>query len=372
MREYQICKRCIMDTTDPDIEFDSDGICNHCKNYRKTAKRYICDDRKKGRDELNKIFARIKKSTRGRKYDCMIGLSGGMDSSYTAYLAVKSGLRVLGVHVDNEYDSDTAKENISNLTAALGMDIYTYRVDWQPYKDVHMAYLRASVVDIEAVTDHALAAVLYDTAAKRGIRYILSGYNIATEGIMPKSWFHNKNDLMNLKAIHSEFGSGDMKGFPTLGRRKKFYFQFIKGIKTIFPLNYVPYNKEETGSILARETGWKDYGVKHFESIFTRFYQNYILPEKFNIDKRKAHLSSLICSGQISRDEALKKMGEIIYPEKEFISDRDYVLSKLGLTSEEFEEIMRLPVRRHFDFKSDAGLIRIPKFIIRRVFNIRD
>ena len=239
---------------------------------------------------------------------------------------------------------------------------------WNEFKDLQLAYLKASVVDIEAVTDHAIIATWYNIAKERGIKYIISGTNIATEGMMPKSWFHYKYDLKNLEAIHNQSGTVKLKTFPRLGVGKQLYYQYIKNIKSVSILNYVPYVKKDAKKLIAQELDWKDYGEKHYESIFTRFYQAYILPRKFNIDKRKAHLSSLICSGQITRGDALKEMQKDLYAKEDLKKDKEYVLEKLGLTNEEFEKIMNLPVKRHFDYESDMRWLGPLRFIY-RIFN---
>lgn len=234
-----------------------------------------------------------------------------------------------------------------------------------------MAYLKASVVNIEAVTDRAIRATLCNTANKRGIKYILGGANIVTGGILPKSWGHNTNDLINLKDIHNRFGTVKLKTLPTLGLYKKLYYQYIKSIRLISILNYVPYIKKDVKELIAQELDWKDYGSKHYESIFTRFYQAYILPRKFNIDKRKAHLSTLICSGQMTREEALKEVQKDLYTKEELKKDKDYVLKKLELINEEFEKIMNLPIRSHLDYKSDIKILGFLNFIY-RIFKKKD
>ncbi|MBL7069127.1 MAG: N-acetyl sugar amidotransferase [Candidatus Omnitrophica bacterium] len=368
-KRYQICTTCIMDTTDPDIEFDEKGICNHCKEYCKAVERYIPKEKEK---EFKRIIDKIKKDGRNKNHDCITGISGGVDSTYLLYLTLKWGLRPLVMHLDNEWNSDTASENIEKITKALGVDLYTYKVNWKIFKDLQLAYFKASVVDIEFPTDHLLMAVLYETARKRGIGYVLSGYNVMSEYIMPKSWYHNKYDLTNLKDIYNQFGTIRAEGFPTLGRWKKLYYQFIKNIRFIYPLHYIDYIRNDAKKFIKEELGWKDYGGKHCESLFTRFYQMHILPRKFNIDKRRSHLSTLICSEQITREEALKEIEKPTYPEEELKRDKGLLLKKFDITEEEFERLMNLPIRSHFDFKSDIRWTRAPRFICRRVLKIKD
>jgi N-acetyl sugar amidotransferase len=355
-REYQICSRCIMDTTDPDIQFDGDGVCNHCRNYEIIASRNL-DYSEVSNQKFERLVNKIKKDGEGRKYDCLIGLSGGVDSTYVAYLTKKLRLRPLAVHLDNGWDSELAVKNVENILRKLDIDLFTYVLDWEEFKDLQVAYFKASVIDIEALTDHAIMAALYNIANERGIKYILTGSNTVTEAIMPKSWSYHKNDLVNLKAIHKQFGTVRLKRFPVLGILRKMYFHLIKGIKSIPILDYVHYVKKDAKQLLTQQLEWRDYGGKHYESVFTRFYQAYILPRKFNVDKRKAHLSTLICSGQMTREETLKEMQEELYPAELLRQDKEYVLKKLRFTEEDFERIMNLPVKNHCDYKSSLKLL---------------
>jgi len=356
-----------MDTTDPDIKFDANGVCNHCREYDKLVRRYVFTG-KEGERRLNKIVDKIKQRGKGQEYDCIMGLSGGVDSTYAVYIAKKLGLRPLAIHLDNGWDTEISIRNIENVVKKLGLDLYTYVVDWGEFRDLQLAYLKSSVVDTEAATDHAITAILYKTANERGIKYILPGFNIVTESIMPRKWLHYQNDLTNLRDIHNQFGTVELKTFPTLGIRKLLYYQSIKNIKSVGILNYVPYVKRDAKKLIAQELGWEDYGGKHYESIFTRFYQAYILPRKYNIDKRKAHLSSLIYSGQITREDALEEMQEDPYTEEDLKKDKEYVLKKLELTDEEFERIMSLPVKSHFDYKSEIKCYGLLRFVY-RIFN---
>ena len=353
--EHRICTRCVMDTTDPEIKFDENGVCNHCKRYEELVRLKLLTGEEREK-RLKEIVGKIKRYGKNKKYDCIIGVSGGVDSSYVAYIAKKLGLRPLAVHLDNGWDTELAISNMEKILKKLDIDLYTYVVDWEEFRDLQLAYFKASVVDIEVVTDHAIIAALYDIADKRKIKYILSGSNIVTEGIMPNSWGYNKNDLRNLKDIYKRYGTVKLKTYPTMGLFKWLYYRFIKGIQTIPLLNYVDYNKKEAKKLLISEFGWEDYGGKHYESIFTKFYQAYILPTKFNIDKRKAHLSTLICSGQISREEALEELKKPLYVADELERDKEYVLKKLGLSEKEFEDLMKLPVKEHQEYKTDEWI----------------
>lgn len=341
-----------MDTTDPDIQFGTDGICNHCKKYEQRKAQFILPDDEK-RSALKRIIEDIQKKGKNKQYDCILGVSGGVDSTFAAYKAKELGLSPLAVHLDNGWNSRLAVTNIEKTLKRLDVDLYTHVINWEEFKDLQKAYFKASVIDIEAITDHAIMAVIYEVAQKQGVKYILSGSNFATEGIMPRSWVWIKNDLVNLKDIHRKFGTMKLKTFPKLGFLKLVYLKKIKGFKSLSLLNYLEYNREKAKKLLIEDFDWEDYGGKHFESLFTKFYQAYILPKKFNIDKRKAHLSTYIMSGQISRDEALNELNKPLYDEKELKRDKEYVLKKLGWSESEFKEIMELPIKRHDDYKTD-------------------
>jgi len=360
----KVCVRCIMDTTAPDIEFDEQGVCSYCRDYEKKAKKYL-NTRKKREDNLNRIVSKIKKDGEKKKYDCVMGISGGTDSTYLALFAKKLGLRPLCVHVDNGWNSRESIDNMRNIVEKLNLDLYNYVADWEEFKDLQLAYLKASVLNIEVPTDHAIRSVLYRVANERHIGYVLLGSNMATEAVLPRKWGYNYNDLANMKDIHRRFGKVKIKKFPYLGLLREIYFQVIKNIQLVALLNYTPYNKKEAQKLIAQELDWKDYGNKHFESVFTRFYQGYILLQKFGVEQRKADLSSLICSGQLTREEAIKEMDKPIYEEELLKTDKEYVLRKLGLTESEFEEIMNTPPQSHYNFRSTDRLMRSLRSIYR-------
>jgi hypothetical protein len=244
-------------------------------------------------------------------------------------------------------------------------------VNWEEFKDIQLSYLKASVVDIEVVSDHAIFATLYKLAKEKGIGYIISGTNIVTEYIMPKSWLYHKMDFSNLKDIHSRYGSVKLKTYPTFNFKKSIYYSTVLKLNSVSILNYVPYNKKDIKELIKKELDWRDYGGKHYESVFTKFYQAYILPEKFKIDKRKAHLSTLICAGQLSREEALKELEQPLYHENDLKQDKEYVLKKFGLSATAFEEIMDAPPRRHQEFKSDTGLKKKYMNLLQKTYKIR-
>lgn len=351
MRNYQICARCIMDTTDADIFFDENGICNNCKSLEDKIARIPASflDREM---RLHEVVAKINEAGKNKKYDCVIGLSGGVDSSFVAYQVKKHGLRPLAVHLDNTWDSEIAVKNIENIVKILDIDFYTYVINREEFKDLQLSFLKASVVDIELLTDHAITAILYKVAENHKIKYIIAGGNVVTEGISPRSWNFSKVDSWNIKGIQKRFGKRKIESFPIRDPCKLIYHHFICRIKMVKILNYLPYSREEAIATLEREFDWHDYGGKHFESFFTKFYQAYILPQKFNIDKRKAHYSALICSGQISRPEALKLLEREIYPKEDLERDKECFLKKLGISKKEFEDIMNAPIKRHTDYPS--------------------
>ena len=364
---YKMCTRCIMDGSDSEIKLDEKGICNNCRDYEENVKKKVFKG-EEGQRRFNEIITKIREDGNDKKYDCVIGVSGGVDSTYVMYLAKKKGLRPLAVHLDNGWDTKTAVKNVGRSIRKLDIDLYTYVIDWEEFKDFQLAYFKASVVDIEAITDHAIKAALYKAAGERGIKYILSGVNFETEGVIPRSWRHNKNDYANIRDIHNKFGKIKEKTFPFLTLKDWIKYRLLKGIKYIEILNYIPYNKEETKSILKKELGWEDYSGKHGESMFTYFYQAYILPKKFNIDKRRAHLSSLIRSGQISREKALEKMKEPLYTSENLKKDKEYVLRKLGFSEEEFEQLMKLPIKSHYDYKSNEKFLKSLRTIYNKIF----
>lgn len=362
-RVYQQCSMSVMDTiADPDIRFNADGVCNYYEEYKQKEKEFVFKG-EEGEKRLNEIIEKIKSAGKGKKYDCITGVSGGVDSTYLTLMAKKLGLNPLIVHFDNGWNSELAVKNIENIISKLGFDLYTLVVDWEEFKDLQLAYLNASVVDIEALTDHAIAGTIYRLAAKNGIKYILSGYNIVTEGTLPSYWVTNKSDHINIKSIHKRFGKVRLKTYPFFGQKEKRLYSQIRGIEVINLLNYLPYNKTAVKEIITRELAWRDYGGKHYESVFTKFYQGYILPVKFGIDKRKAHLSNLIFSGQITKEQALEELKKPIYDPDELVSDYEFVIKKFNLTDQEFEQLLKKPRVEHVYYGIDKGLYDRYKFL---------
>jgi N-acetyl sugar amidotransferase len=334
--------------------FDENGICKHCHEYDYMAKTYI-----KSGTEAEALMAEtintIKEYGKNKKYDCLIGLSGGVDSSYVAYLAKQYGLRALCVHFDNGWNSEMAVMNIHNIVHKLNFDLDTYVIDWEEFKDLQLAYLKASVIDIEVLTDHAIYGTMFKIAKQNDIKYVLGGHNVVTEGILPYHWTYDKKDYINIKAIHKQFGQKSLKSFPFLDKKMK-RFIINSGVEFVNYLNWIPYIKDEVKKKLQKELDWKDYGGKHYESIWTRFYQGYILPVKFGVDKRKAHLSTLICSGQMSRQDALAEMKNPPYDAKQLKIDKEFILKKLALSEKEFDALMKLPIRDHREFDTEGSL----------------
>lgn len=351
--EITCCTRCILDThDDPAIRFDENGVCNHCLAFDRLQLQRITPDPEELKKQLDTIVTQIRTAAQGKKYDSVMGVSGGVDSTYLAMKAKELGLNPLVVHFDNGWNSELAVKNIENIIRKLGFDLHTHVNNWDEFRDLQLSFFKASVLDIEMLTEQAIMAMLYKLARQHGVKYILLGTNVATEGILPEHWYHFKVDLKNITAIHKQFGKVPLKTYPMLGFWKRWYYDSAVKIRTISLLDYVSYNKDEAKEQITRELGWRDYGGKHYESIFTRFYQSYYLPEKFGIDKRKAHLSTLICSKQLTREEALRQMQQPIIDPQQLADDKAYVLKKLGFTPEAFEAVMQLPPKKHTDYPS--------------------
>lgn len=364
-----ICKKCILTSEDdPELYLDNDGICNHCYTYRENIHKYYFGN-EVNLTSFHRIINQIETDSKNQKYDVLIGLSGGVDSSYVAFLCVQYNLRALVFHVDNGWNSELSVVNIKNILKRTGFDLYTYVINWKEFRDLQRSYFKANVVDIEALTDHAISSVMLDTAIKHNIKYILSGSSITTEGRLPSHWVHNKSDAMNIRDIQRRFGKLSIKSFPIQGM---IYREFLKRkhkIKVIDILDYFPYNKPKAKSEIIEYFGWRDYGGKHYESIFTRFYQAYILPKKFNIDKRKSHYSTLICAEQMTRDEALEEIKKPTY-ESAILeqSDREFVLKKLGFSDEEFDLYINTPRVEHTYYKSVNNILSKLSKIKRTIF----
>lgn len=352
-KKYQICNRCVMDTSDPNIIFDTNGVCNHCTQALINLEKEFANP-KENIKKLEDLIQTVKNEGKGRKYDCIIGLSGGVDSSFLAYTLVKQfGIRPLAVHVDNGWNSDLAVSNIHNIVTKLNIDLITYVIDWDDFRELQKSFLYASVVDLEMISDHAIGVIVNKIARQKRIKYFLIGSNYQTESILPLSWFYSeKLDSLNILDIFKKYGSKKkIKTFPFLSFKEYFLYGLKYG-RYLMPLSYMNYNKESSKELLKQELGWEDYGAKHHESFITKFYQTYILPNKFGIDKRKAHLSSLICVGQITREEALNELKNPIIQPSEVQNSVSYFCKKMEITNDEFIKIMSQPRREHEEFKS--------------------
>jgi N-acetyl sugar amidotransferase len=349
---YRACSRCIMDTiADPRISFTEEGLCQHCQRYDElvSARRLKGEH---GRQALQKLVGQIQAAGRGKEYDCIIGVSGGVDSTYVAWLVKHHGLRPLAVHFDNGWNSELATKNIERVLHNIGIDLYTYVVDWEEFRDLQRAFLEASTPDGEIPTDHAISALLWSEATKRGIKYIISGMNFATESISVPDWSYGHSDWRYIRDVHRRFGRAELKTYPHFSLPFLFYVNVLCGIRIVSILNYVDYNKEQAMQLLQNELGWKDYGGKHHESIYTRFFQGYILPRKFGVDKRYGHLSDLINAGQITRAQALAEMQRPPYSENLQQEDLVYVMKKLRLSQEQFENIMQAPIHSFRNYQN--------------------
>lgn len=357
---YQICTRCIMDTSDPNIEFDTAGVCSHCRNFDQNMLPNWHPNAS-GRRALDEIVAKMKREGQGRPYDCAIGLSGGVDSSYLAYVARKElGLRLLAVHVDGGWNSELATRNIENIVRKLDIDLHTYVVDWEEMQDLQRAFLRAGLANQDVPQDHAFFAALYSNAQAYGLRYVLSGGNLATESVMPSEWAYNAMDLRHLEAVHRRFGNGRLRTFPRVNFfRYYFWNRYVKRMQVVRPLNYLPYVKDEAIATLERELGFQYYGGKHFESRFTKWQQLFYRPRKFGYDERRAYLSSLILSGQLTRAQALEALAGDTENERQAEKDTEYILKKLAISEDEFRQIMAQPPRTFRDYPSNYALFNL-------------
>ena len=364
---YQVCNNCIMDTSDPNIRFDEKGWCDYCQNfYSNILPNWHTDER--ATQELFRIVEKIRADGKSRDHDCLIGLSGGVDSSYVTYLTKdKLGLRPMLFHVDAGWNSQEATNNIERLVDGLGLDLYTEVVDWAEMKDLQLAFFKAQVPHIDTPQDHAFFAALYNFAAKNGFKYIITGANYSTECVRePLEWHYHASDLRQLKDIHQRFGKRPLKTFPTADIFKyKIYYRFVKRVKVVKPLNYVSYIKEKAMQELKDRFGWQTYPYKHYESRFTKFYEGYWLPKKFGYNKHRAHFSSLILTKQMTREEALQKIAQAAYDEETIAQEFEYIAKKLDLTVSELKAIMKGENKSYRDYKNSMKLISFGTNILR-------
>ena len=354
-RKYQICKKTIMDTSDPNIIFDNDGICDHYWKAKKELDYFQSIDKEKALEEL---CSTIKKN---KKYDCIIGLSGGIDSAYLLYCMVKQyGINPLVVHIDGGWNTEISQWNVENLVKKLDVDLFTYVVNWKEMRDLQLSFLKSNTANQDIPQDHAFFAKLYDITIKNNIKYVLTGGNLVSESILPSSLGYIAMDKKFLKSVHRKYGKVRLKSFPTMSFLKYYLsIPYIHRIKIVRPLDLLQYDPEEAKSILMQEVGFKDYGKKHNESSFTKFFQNYYLYEKFGMDKRRSHLSSLIVSGKMSRDEALEAVKVIPYDINAIRNEKEFIAKKLKMSVEELDKLIAMPNKSYKDFSNNSYLYKV-------------
>lgn len=351
---YRQCSVSVMDNiADPYIQFDDKGVCNYVHEFYKHYEENIPAN---PAQKLEETIARIKEEGKNKPYDCLTGISGGVDSSYLIYKAKEWGLRLLIVHFDNGWNTEIAVRNINNIISKTGYDLYTLVVNWEEFRDLQLSYIKAGVVDLEVPTDHAIYATWFKLAKKFKLKYVLSGNNYITESIMPHAWIYNKADAVNLMNIHKKYGQINLKTYPIVKPIQQVLYNYLLDIKVEKPLNMIPYDKNGAKEVLKKEFDWKDYGGKHYESFYTKFYQAHILPEKFKIDKRKPHLSNLILTKQITKEDALKELESPLYNDIELKADTEYFIKKMGISESYFEQYLLTPGIDHQSYGQQGYL----------------
>jgi len=364
---YKICANCVMDTSDSRIIFNSQGVCDHCNTfYTMTLSNWHTDER--GRKEIQILTDKIKKSGHGKDFDCIIGMSGGIDSSYLTYIAKEQlGLRPLVFHVDAGWNSQEAVNNIEKIVDKLGLDLYTEVIDWEAIRDLQLAFFKSGVSHIDTPQDHAFFATMYKFAEKYKVKYILTGANLSTECIRnPIEWMYYQSDAIQLRDIHRKYGQQSLKNYPVTSiLHHKIYLPYIKGIKVVRPLNSIPYVKQDAIKLLIEKFGWQPYPQKHFESRFTKFYEGYWLPKKFGYDTRRVQYSSLIVTGQMTREEALVKLQKPPYDETTVAQDFEYVAKKLGVSVKELQGYMDAPNKSYKDYKSQESVYALGSWVMK-------
>ena len=367
MRDYKICANCVMDTTDSKISFDEKGVCDHCNTYyTDILPKWHTGER--GHKTLEEIIVKIKKEGKGKDFDCLMGMSGGIDSSYLLYVMVeKYDLRPLVFHVDAGWNSQIAVNNIERLVDGLGLDLYTEVINWEEIKDLQLAFFKSGVSHIDTPQDHSFFATMYKFASKHKIKHILTGGNYSTECVRnPLEWMYYQSDSIQLKDIYKKHGTGKLNDYPISNILwHKVYLPYIKGIKLIRPLDFVPYNKDEAMQLLVDKFGYQKYPQKHFESRFTRFYEGYWLPMKFGFDTRKVQYSSLILTNQMTREEALESLSKPAYDPNTIKQDFEYIATKLGISVVELQSYMDAPNKTYKDYKSQDRIYNMGAKVMR-------
>lgn len=365
MRPYRICANCVMDTSDPSLTFDDNGVCVHCNAfYKHVLPNWHTDER--GRIQMDAIVAKIKKAGEGKDFDCILGMSGGVDSSYLLHFATTVlGLRPLVFHVDGGWNSEIAVNNIQVMIDKLGLDLYTEVINWEEMKDFQLAFFKSGVPHIDIPQDHAFIATLYKFAEKHKIKYILNGGNISTElGANPREYYYWGTDMVQIRDIIKRFGSIEMNSYPFSPiLRHKIFLRYFKGIKRVKLLNYIPYKKSDAVELLTREYGWKPYPQKHFESRFTAFLESYWLPERFGFDVRRVQFSSLILTGQMTREEALQKLSKPPYDPRTIQNEFKYMATKLGISCDELTHYFTMPKKFYWDYANSRRLFNIGAYV---------
>lgn len=366
-RPYQICTNCVMDTTDSAIVFDDAGVCDHCNTfYGKVEPNWHTGP--EGQAELEQMVGKIQKAGKGRDFDCIIGMSGGIDSSYLVYAAKeKMGLRPLVFHVDAGWNSQIAVNNIERLVDGLGLDLFTEVIDWEEMKDLQRAFFRSGVSHIDTPQDHSFFATMYKFATKHGVRHILTGANYSTECIRnPLEWMYFQSDARQIRDIHRRFGERPLRNFPlTSILWHKVWLPYVRGIKVLRPLNSMPYIKTDARQFLIDRFGWQPYPQKHFESRFTRFYESYWLTERFGYDVRKVQFSSLIVTGQMTHDEALTELQKPPYDAETIGQEIEFVANKLDISVDVLMGYMTLPKKTYRDYRNQEEIYRIGAHVMR-------
>jgi N-acetyl sugar amidotransferase len=355
---YQICTNCVMDTSDAMIKFDENGVCDHCRDFEQNVKPFWHTD-ERGHRELKSIMEKIKESGKGKEFDCILGLSGGVDSSYMLHLAVKEfGLRPLVFHVDGGWNSELAVHNINVMIDKLGLDLYTEVINWEEMKDFQLAFFKSGVPHIDIAQDHAFVATLYHFADKYNIKYILNGGNFSTECVTyPMYWLYYGTDMAQINDIKKRFGTVKMETYPFSSIfRHKIYLRYFRGVQVLKPLNSMPYIKADALALLEKEYGWKPYPQKHFESRFTKFYEGYWLTERFGFDTRIVQYSSLILTGQMTREEALERLKKPAYDPATIEDEFNYIATKLGITPAELRQYFNMPKKFYWDYKNQKSI----------------
>jgi len=368
VKEYQICTNCVMDTSDSRITFDESGICDHCNDFEINVKSNWFPN-EEGKKRLESTVAKIKSDGKDRDFDCILGMSGGVDSSYLLHLAVKElGLRPLVFHVDGGWNSELAVNNIQVMIDKLGLDLYTEVINWEEMKDFQLAFFKSGVPHIDIPQDHAFVATLYNFADKHNIKYILNGGNISTECVRnPMEWLYYGTDMAQIKDIKNNFGTLKMETYPFSPiLRHKFYLKYIRKIQVVKPLDNLKYIKEDALKLLADEYGWKPYPQKHFESRFTKFFEGYWLPERFGFDTRRVQYSSLILTGQLTREAALEKLKVPAYNLQTIDDEFNYIATKLGITPKELRGYFNMPKKFYWDYKNQEKIFNLGAKVLQK------